>query len=177
MSKRVRVRFAPSPTGGLHIGGVRTVLYNFLFARHHGGDFILRIEDTDQSRFVQGAEAYINDCLEWCGLQPDESPGRGGEYGPYRQSERNAAGIYLPYAEQLVREGKAYYAFDIPSDLEAMRSRHKTAENPSPQYDHNLRAQMRNSLSLDPAETASLLASDTPRVIRIRMPDKETVTF
>jgi len=107
MSKKVRVRFAPSPTGGLHLGGVRTVLYNYLFAKKHGGDFILRIEDTDQSRLVPGAEAYIFDCLRWCGLEPDESVHHGGEYGPYRQSERKP--IYRQYAEQLIAAGHAYY--------------------------------------------------------------------
>ena len=105
MSKKIRVRFAPSPTGGLHLGGVRTVLYNFLFARQQGGDFILRIEDTDQSRFVPGAEQYILDCLEWCGLVPDESPVHGGDYGPYRQSERKQH--YKQYATQLVNQGHA----------------------------------------------------------------------
>ena len=106
MSKKVRVRFAPSPTGGLHIGGVRTVLYNYLFAKQLGGDFVLRIEDTDQTRYVAGAEEYIYQCLEWCGLIPDESPMHGGAYGPYRQSERKS--IYRKYAEQLVNDGKAY---------------------------------------------------------------------
>src|SRR5205823_1420470 len=110
--KKVRVRFAPSPTGGLHIGGVRTVLYNYLFAKKHEGEFILRIEDTDQNRYVKGAEEYIFDCLQWCGLEPDESPLRGGNYGPYRQSERKE--IYRQYAEQLVKGGFAYYAFDTP---------------------------------------------------------------
>ncbi|MCA6422282.1 MAG: glutamate--tRNA ligase, partial [Flavobacterium sp.] len=105
MSKKVRVRFAPSPTGGLHLGGVRTVLFNYLFARQQGGDFILRIEDTDQGRFVPGAEAYILDTLEWCGLVPDESPRHGGPFGPYRQSERKA--MYRPYAEQLIQQGHA----------------------------------------------------------------------
>src|ERR1700712_4141036 len=108
MSKKVRVRFAPSPTGGLHLGGVRTVLYNYLFAKQHGGDFILRIEDTDQSRYVEGAEQYIIDCLEWCGLTPDEGPGVGGSFGPYRQSERKE--LYRLQAEKLVKDGNAYYA-------------------------------------------------------------------
>src|ERR1700733_14971976 len=103
MNKKIRVRFAPSPTGGLHLGGVRTVLYNYLFAKKNGGDFIVRIEDTDQTRFVPGAEQYIFDCLEWCGLQPDESPIHGGQYGPYRQSERKS--MYLGYAEELVKNG------------------------------------------------------------------------
>ncbi|HXB08934.1 MAG TPA: glutamate--tRNA ligase [Puia sp.] len=174
MSKKVRVRFAPSPTGGLHLGGVRTVLYNYLFARRHGGDFILRIEDTDQGRYVPGAEEYIIDSLKWCGLEPDEGPHKGGPHGPYRQSERKALGFYDKYARQLVDKGHAYYAFDTPEELEAMREKYKSAENPSPQYNHSLRKKMRNSLSLDPAETKQLLAAGTPYVIRIRLePDQE----
>ncbi|TDW99360.1 glutamate--tRNA ligase [Dinghuibacter silviterrae] len=172
---RVRVRFAPSPTGGLHLGGVRTVLFNYLFARRHGGDFVLRIEDTDQTRFVEGAEAYIQQCLEWCGLEPDESPFKGGPYGPYRQSERKP--MYRAFAEQLVREGKAYYAFDTPEELDYMRSHLKTPENPSPQYDHRVRLQMRNSLSLPKEEVERLLQEGLPHVVRIRMPEHETVGF
>ena len=175
MEKRVRVRFAPSPTGGLHLGGVRTVLYNYLFAKHHGGDFILRIEDTDQTRFVPGAEAYIFDCLAWCGLQPDESAQHGGPYAPYRQSERKP--LYRQYAEQLVKAGYAYYAFDTPEELEQMREQYKTAANPSPTYDHTLRSNMRNSLTLPASETESLLAAGTKHVVRIKMPDNETIAF
>lgn len=175
MSKKVRVRFAPSPTGGLHLGGVRTVLYNYLFARQHGGDFILRIEDTDQTRYVPGAEDYILQCLEWCGLNPDEGPHKGGEYGPYRQSERKS--IYRQYAEQLVKSGHAYYAFDRPEELESMRERFKTESNPSPQYDRTTRTSMRNSCSLTLEETERLLEDGVPHVIRIRMPEDETVTF
>jgi glutamyl-tRNA synthetase len=175
MNKKVRVRFAPSPTGGLHLGGVRTVLYNYLFARQHKGDFILRIEDTDQTRYVEGAEEYIYQCLEWCGVVPDESPKHGGAFGPYRQSERKS--IYREYAEQLVRAGKAYYAFDMPEELETMRSHYKTIENPSPQYDHKVRMNMRNSLSLTLEETERLLESETPYVIRILMPENKTVSF
>ena len=119
MSRKVRVRFAPSPTGGLHLGGVRTVLYNYLFARHHKGEFILRIEDTDQARYVEGAEQYIWDCLNWCGLTPDEGPHTGGDFGPYRQSERKE--IYRKYAEKLVHDGHAYYAFDTPDELDVRR--------------------------------------------------------
>src|SRR5580704_11055447 len=171
MEGRIRVRFAPSPTGGLHLGGVRTVLYNYLFARKMGGDFILRIEDTDQSRYVAGAETYLIECLRWCGLNPDEGPHIGGAYGPYRQSERKALGIYKEYADQLLRAGKAYYAFDLPEELESMRERYKTPANPSPQYDHTLRLQMRNSLSLTLEETERLLESGTPYVIRIMMPE------
>ncbi len=175
MSKKVRVRFAPSPTGGLHLGGVRTVLYNYLFARHHGGDFVLRIEDTDRNRYVEGAEQYIYDCLEWCGLSPDESPLKGGEYAPYRQSERKD--IYRQYAEQLIAQGNAYYAFDTPEDLEQMRSSLKTDTNPNPQYDGTTRMQMRNSLSLSADETKALLDSGAPYVVRIKMPEDETVSF
>jgi glutamyl-tRNA synthetase len=175
MAKKVRVRFAPSPTGGLHLGGVRTVLYNYLFARHHGGDFVLRIEDTDQSRYVPGAEDYIMQCLQWCGLQPDESPLAGGPYGPYRQSERKSQ--YRQYAEQLVQQGKAYYAFDMPEELDTMREKFKSADNPSPQYDHKVRMQMRNSLSLTWEETERLLEDGVPHVIRILMPENATVTF
>ena len=175
MNKKVRVRFAPSPTGGLHLGGVRTVLYNYLFAKHHNGDFILRIEDTDQSRYVPGAEQYIFDCLKWAGLEPDESPMHGGNYGPYRQSERKE--LYRQYAEQLVAAGHAYYAFDTPEELEKMRHDFKTAENPSPQYDQSIRNKMRNSVSLSPEETTKLLAEGTRYVIRIKMPEHETISF
>ena len=175
MNNKVRVRFAPSPTGGLHLGGVRTVLYNYLFARKHGGDFVLRIEDTDQTRYVEGAEQYIFDCLKWCGMEPDESPIHEGDYGPYRQSERKP--IYRKYAEQLVAEGHAYYAFDTPADLEKMRNKFKTAENPSPQYDGKIRMQMQNSLSLPPDEVKKLLDVGIRYVIRIKMPDNETISF
>lgn len=175
MNKKVRVRFAPSPTGGLHLGGVRTVLYNYLFARHYGGDFVLRIEDTDQSRYVDGAEEYIVNCLKWCGLEPDESPQKGGPYAPYRQSERKD--IYRKYAEQLIRDGKAYYAFDTPEELEQMRISFRTEENHSPQYNAAIRHKMKNSFSLDKAETEKLLASGTPHVIRINMPHNEEVSF
>ena len=175
MSKRVRVRFAPSPTGGLHLGGVRTVLYNYLFAKKHGGDFLVRIEDTDQNRYVPGAEEYIFETLKWCGLEPDESVQHGGNYGPYRQSERKAS--YRQFAEQLVAAGHAYYAFDTPEDLEKMRNDYKTPENPSPQYDHTLRLKMKNSLTLTADETSQLLTAGTRHVIRIKMPENETVSF
>jgi len=171
----VRVRFAPSPTGGLHLGGVRTVLYNYLFAKHHGGEFVLRIEDTDQSRFVAGAEEYIFDCLKWCGLQPDESPQHGGPYGPYRQSERKE--MYRKYAEILVTHGHAYYAFDTPEELDKMREENKTEENPSPQYDHRIRKKMRNGLTLTNDEVKELLEKNTRHVIRIKMPENELVSF
>ncbi len=170
---KVRVRFAPSPTGGLHLGGVRTVLYNYLFARKHGGTFILRIEDTDQNRYVEGAEQYIVDCLAWCGLKPDESPMDGGEYAPYRQSERKP--IYYQYAKQLIDSGHAYYAFDTQEELERMRHQHKTSENTNPQYDHNTRLKMRNSLTLTPTEVEQLLGEGVPYVIRIKMPENSTL--
>lgn len=175
MSSKVRVRFAPSPTGGLHLGGVRTVLYNYLFARHHGGDFVLRIEDTDRTRYVEGAEQYIYDCLQWCGLVPDESPLKGGPFTPYRQSERKE--MYRQYAEQLIAQGNAYYAFDTPEELEQMRNNLKSEANPNPQYDGSTRMQMRNSLSLPAAETQTLLNNGTPYVVRIKMPKDETVSF
>lgn len=175
MSKKIRVRFAPSPTGGLHLGGVRTVLYNYLFAKKNGGDFILRIEDTDQSRYAPGAEQYIFDCLKWAGLEPDESPVHGGSYGPYRQSERKE--MYRQYAEQLVRNGFAYYAFDTSEELEKMRHDFKTEENPSPQYDHSIRMKMQNSLTLSADDVSKLLNEDVRHVIRIKMPEHETVSF
>ncbi len=172
---KVRVRFAPSPTGGLHLGGVRTVLYNYLFARKHGGTFVLRIEDTDQSRYVEGAEQYIYDCLNWCGLTSDESPLKEGKYGPYRQSERKE--IYRDYALQLVKSGHAYYAFDTPEELDTMRDKLKAANSHSLQYDHHSRMNMRNSLSLSEAETIQLLEDGTPYVIRIKIAPGETVAF
>lgn len=151
------------------------MLYNYLFARKHGGDFILRIEDTDQGRYVAGAEEYILDSLSWAGLEPDESPAKPGAHGPYRQSERKP--IYAKYAHQLVAAGHAYYAFDTPEELEAMREKYKTPENPSPQYNHTLRRKMRNSLHLDAAETETLLAAGTPYVIRIRLEPDHEVSF
>jgi glutamyl-tRNA synthetase len=168
--KKVRVRFAPSPTGGLHLGGVRTVLFNYLFARQHGGDFVLRIEDTDQSRYVPGAEEYIMECLQWCGLNPDESPAVGGKYAPYRQSERKA--LYREYAERLVMQGHAYYAFDTPEELEQNRR-----EIPNFQYGHAYRYTLRNSLTLTQTQVDQLLADGEPHVIRIKMPENETVHF
>ena len=174
-ANQIRVRFAPSPTGGLHLGGVRTVLFNYLFARKNKGTFVLRIEDTDQARFVAGAEEYIFDCLDWCGLTPDESVRKEGEYAPYRQSERKA--IYRDYAERLLESGHAYYAFDTPEELEKMRTDMKTAENTSPQYDHRTRGLMRNSLTLSPEETRQLIMDGTPYVVRIKVPENETVHF
>ena len=170
ITKKVRVRFAPSPTGGLHLGGVRTVLFNYLFARKHGGDFILRIEDTDQSRYVEGAEQYILDCLAWCGLNPDEGPQNGGPFAPYRQSERKAN--YRIYAEQLVKNGFAYYAFDTPEELDTQRQK-----TPNFRYGHENRGFLRNSLNLSPGETKALLDQNTPHVIRIKVPVDETIHF
>ena len=175
MNDKVRVRFAPSPTGGLHLGGVRTVLYNYLFARQHGGDFVLRIEDTDQSRFVANAEEYILECLKWCGIEPDESVIHGGNYGPYRQSERKES--YRQHAEKLIENGFAYYAFDTPEQLESMRESLRTTENPAPQYDYTVRMNMRNSLTLSPNETKKLLAQDIPYVIRLKIPENEVISF
>lgn len=172
---KIRVRFAPSPTGGLHLGGVRTALYNYLFAKKHNGNFILRIEDTDQSRYVEGAEQYIIDCLTWCGLIPDESPVHGGNSGPYRQSERKES--YRHYAEKLISSGNAYYAFDTPEELDKMREQYKTPENPSPQYDHRIRKQMRNSISMPPDQVKQLLHNNTPHVVRIQIPVNEMVIF
>ena len=170
MDSKVRVRFAPSPTGGLHLGGVRTVLFNYLFAKHHGGEFILRIEDTDQSRFVPGAEKYILDTLNWCGLTPDESTVHGGAYGPYRQSERKAT--YTQYAQILMEKGFAYYAFDTPEDLEEKRK-----QVPNFQYSRAHRMEMKNSISLSENEVTELLKKGTPHVIRIKVPDEEEVVF
>lgn len=163
----VRVRFAPSPTGGLHLGGVRTVLYNYLFAKKNNGKFILRIEDTDQTRYVDGAEQYIYDCLQWCGMEPDESPLIGGPHAPYRQSERKA--MYREYALKLIDAGKAYYAFDTPEELEQMREKLKSEGSASLQYDHNVRLKMKNSLSLSAEETQAFLQSGKPYVIRIKV--------
>ncbi len=172
---KVRVRFAPSPTGGLHLGGVRTVLFNYLFAKKHQGDFIVRIEDTDQTRFVPGAEEYIFDCLNWCGLHPDESVLHGGEYGPYRQSERKE--LYKKYAVQLVEQGLAYYAFDTTEEIEAMRETLKAAGSSSLQYDHAVRMRMKNSLSIGEVETKKLLENNVPYVIRIKINPGETISF
>jgi glutamyl-tRNA synthetase len=175
MPSNIRVRFAPSPTGGLHLGGMRTVLYNYLFAKKHGGQFILRIEDTDQTRFVAGAEQYIFDCLQWAGLEPDESTVHGGPYTPYRQSERKPQ--YAQYAQQLIQQGNAYYAFDTAAELETMRQQYKTETNPTPAYDKHTRMHMRNSLSLPTSQVVELLKNRTPYVVRFKMPENETVSF
>ncbi|MGM9860173.1 MAG: glutamate--tRNA ligase family protein, partial [Muribaculaceae bacterium] len=145
MSREVRVRFAPSPTGPLHIGGVRTALYNYLFARQNGGKMILRIEDTDSRRFVPGAEEYINEALHWLGIEIDEGVREGGPYGPYKQSERRD--IYREHVQMLIDAGRAYYAFDTPEELDAKR-----AEVSNFQYDASTRGQMRNSLTMSADE-------------------------
>jgi glutamyl-tRNA synthetase len=171
--REVRVRFAPSPTGALHIGGVRTALYNYLLARKFNGTMILRIEDTDQNRFVPGAEAYIQKSLEWVGIKFDEGVGVGGPHAPYRQSERK--GIYKQYAQQLIDSGAAYYAFDTEQELEAMRERLKAAGVAIQQYNSITRMEMRNSLTLKPEEVRSLMDAGTPYVIRLKVPRKEEV--
>lgn len=166
-SRHVRVRFAPSPTGPLHIGGVRTALYNYLFARKHGGDLIFRIEDTDSNRFVPGAEEYILEAFRWLGIKFDEGVSFGGNYGPYRQSERRD--IYKKYVKQLLDAGKAYIAFDTPAELEAKRN-----EIPNFQYDASTRGQMRNSLTLPADEVKALIDSGNQYVVRILIePDRE----
>jgi glutamyl-tRNA synthetase len=169
----VRVRFAPSPTGALHIGGVRTALYNYLLARQNNGTMILRIEDTDQARYVPGAEEYILEALKWVGIKIDEGVGVGGPHAPYRQSERKP--MYMQYAQKLVDEGNAYYAFDTEQDLDAMRERFKAAGVASPQYNSITRMQMRNSLTLLDDEVKALLGAGTPYVIRLKVPRKEEV--
>ena len=147
MERKVRVRFAPSPTGALHIGGVRTALYNYLFARQRGGDFILRIEDTDSTRYVEGAEEYIMESLEWCGIKIDEGVREGGPHAPYRQSERKE--IYLKYALQLVESGNAYYAFDTPEELNALRAEME-ANGETFCYNYAVREKLATSLRLSP---------------------------
>jgi glutamyl-tRNA synthetase len=174
MSK-VRVRFAPSPTGGLHLGGVRTALYNYLFAKKNNGEFVMRVEDTDQARYVEGAEQYIIDCLNWCHIPPDEGPQKEGAYGPYRQSERK--NIYRDYAEQLVKSGFAYYAFDTPEEIESLREKLKAEGKYNVQYSFQNRMEMRNSLNLPKEETEALLQKNFPHVIRIKMPQSEQVHF
>ncbi|MFW6248434.1 MAG: glutamate--tRNA ligase, partial [Bacteroidota bacterium] len=172
--KKVRVRFAPSPTGPLHIGGVRTALYNYLFAQKHGGDFLLRIEDTDQGRFVPGAEEYIMESLKWCGIHWDEGPDKPGPHAPYRQSERKK--MYQDYAFQLVEKGHAYFAFDTPEELEAMRKKTE-AEKGNAQYDTNTRGSMTNSLTLSAEEVSERLSRNVPYVIRYKMPENKEIVF
>ena len=165
---KVRVRFAPSPTGALHIGGVRTALYNYLFARQHGGEFIFRIEDTDSSRFVPGAEEYILESFRWLGIPFDEGVGFGGDHGPYRQSERRA--IYKEYVRQLLENGKAYIAFDTPQELETRRK-----EVPNFQYDATTRGSMRNSLTLPKDEVERMIAAGEQYVVRFKVEPGEDV--
>jgi glutamyl-tRNA synthetase len=172
MTGRIRVRFAPSPTGPLHIGGVRTALFNYLFARKHEGDFILRIEDTDQTRFVPGAEEYILESLKWCGIIYDEGPDIGGPHTPYRQSERKD--IYRQYAELLIKNGHAYYAFDSPEELNGLREQYEQ-QGKIFQYDSSTRHSLRNSLTLTKEETIRLLETGSPHVIRFKMPSNEEV--
>ena len=171
--RKVRVRFAPSPTGPLHIGGVRTALYNYLFARQNGGDMILRIEDTDQTRFVPGAEDYIIEALDWLGIKFDEGVHLGGNYGPYRQSDRKP--MYRQYADQLLRDGWAYYAFDKPETLDAKRKEYE-AQKKTFQYDCNTRGMMENSLSLPADEVQRRLDSGEPYVVRFKFPDNIDIT-
>ncbi|MEP4093571.1 glutamate--tRNA ligase [Reichenbachiella sp.] len=173
MSSEVRVRFAPSPTGVLHIGGVRTALYNFLFAKKHGGKFILRIEDTDQARFVDGAEQYIKDSLAWCGIEIDEGTDQGGDYAPYKQSERKH--IYKKYAQQMIDAGTAYYAFDTSEELDEMREALKKAKANSLNYNSITRNNMKNSLTLSSEEVNRRINSGEPYVIRIKVPAKEDI--
>ncbi len=169
----VRVRFAPSPTGPLHMGGVRTALFNYLFARKQGGDFLLRIEDTDQTRYVPGAEEYIVESLKWCGLIPDEGPGFGGNDGPYRQSERKE--IYAGYAKQLIENGWAYYSFDTPEELDRIRAEAE-AEGTVFSYDQHTRMNMNNSLSLSAEEVSKRIIAEEPYAIRFKMPENTEVT-
>ncbi|MBQ7281010.1 MAG: glutamate--tRNA ligase [Bacteroidales bacterium] len=173
MNRKVRVRFAPSPTGPLHIGGVRTALYNYLFARQNGGDMILRIEDTDQTRFVPGAEAYIIEALDWLGIKFDEGVHLGGNYGPYRQSDRKP--MYRQYADQLIRDGWAYYAFDTPEALDAKRKEFE-AQKRTFQYDCTTRGEMENSLSLPADEVQRRLVGGDHYVVRFKFPDNLDIT-
>ena len=171
----VRVRFAPSPTGPLHIGGVRTALYNYLFARRHGGQFILRIEDTDRGRYVEGAQQYIIDALNWLGMDLDEGPVIGGDYGPYMQSERLE--IYKDNVKTLLSNGSAYYAFDTPEEIEAMRARKEADGQHSPKYDHASRMEMTNSLTLTKDEVLQKLVDGTPYTIRLKIDPGEEIIF
>ena len=173
MKRNIRVRFAPSPTGPLHIGGVRTALYNYLFAKQNGGKMILRIEDTDQTRFVPGAEAYIIESLEWLGITFDEGVHVGGEYGPYRQSDRKP--MYRQYADQLIQTGWAYYAFDNPEALDAKRKEYE-AQKKTFQYDCTTRGEMENALTLPADEVQRRIDNGDPYVIRFKFPDNINIT-
>jgi glutamyl-tRNA synthetase len=173
--KKIRVRFAPSPTGPLHLGGVRTALYNYLWAKQHNGDFLLRIEDTDRQRYVAGAEQYIMDALSWAGITPDEGIMQGGNYGPYRQSDRKD--IYKQYIQQLLDSGNAYIAFDTPKELEDMRERVKSEHADVQGYNSHTRLMMKNSLTLTDAEVRQRIDNGEHYVIRIKIPADETITF
>jgi glutamyl-tRNA synthetase len=175
MKTEVRVRFAPSPTGPLHIGGVRTALYNYLFAKHYGGKFILRIEDTDQSRFIEGAETYIKKTLSWLNILPDEGFDGLGPHQPYRQSERQE--IYLKYAQYLIQNNRAYYAFDTPEELEEMRNRLKSEGVNMPQYNNISRKSMKNSLTFDASEVEKKIKSGEKYVIRLLVPELNEIRF
>lgn len=170
--EKVRVRFAPSPTGPLHLGGVRTALYDYLFAKNQGGEFVLRIEDTDTARYVEGAEDYIEEALEWCGIIADESPKKGGKYAPYRQSERRD--IYDRYTEQILKTDYAYIAFDTAEELDAIRAEYE-AKGDVFSYDNKTRNRLRNSLALSEEEVQKLLNEKTPYVVRFRMPVDRTL--
>lgn len=173
--RKVRVRFAPSPTGPLHMGGVRTALYNYLYAKKLGGDFILRVEDTDQTRFVPGAEDYIIESLKWCGIVPNEGQSFGGNHGPYKQSERKP--MYRQYAEQLIEAGHAYYAFDTAEELDQMREMAKQAGTANWQYNNVTRGHMKNSLTLSEEEVQKRMDEGQAYVIRIKLPRNEEVKF
>ena len=175
MNKEVRVRFAPSPTGPLHIGGVRTALFNYLFAKKNNGKMILRIEDTDRDRFVNGAESFIKEALEWSGIVIDESPWKHGPFEPYRQSERK--GIYKEYTQQLIDEGKAYYAFDTSNELKAMRERLEEAKSSNRQYNAITRMQMKNSFTMSETQVKEWIDSGKKYVIRFNVPKKEDIRF
>ncbi len=170
----IRVRFAPSPTGYLHIGGVRTALYNYLFAKKNNGKFILRIEDTDQARFVEGAEQYITEALKWCNLEPDESPEKGGPFAPYKQSERRA--IYNQYIEKILATEYAYIAFDTPEELEKLRTEYEAKGNVF-SYNYEIRNSLNNSLKLSPVEVKQKIADGIPYVIRFKIPPHRTLVL
>lgn len=173
-NKPIRVRFAPSPTGPLHIGGVRTALYNYLFAKKHGGTMILRIEDTDQGRFVPGAEDYIIESLEWCGIRFDEGVNTGGPHAPYRQSDRKS--LYKEYSDKLIASGHAYYAFDTPEELDELR---KMAEASKQTFTYNAvtRKNLRNSLNMSPQEVEQKIGEGMPYVVRFRIPENREVVM
>lgn len=172
MSK-IRVRFAPSPTGPLHMGGVRTALFNYLFAKKHGGDFLLRIEDTDQKRFVEGAEEYVMKSLEWCGIKVDEGVKEGGKFGPYKQSERKD--IYQEYIKILLANGSAYYAFDTPEELDEMRARLEKSGSSVRQYNSQTRGDMKNSFTMSEDDVNAKINSGEPYVIRFNIPENENL--